>query len=418
MSEMDDAVDRLLVSVSQKMAGVLEELVDEHVAVYLGMFPRFDNDELVSLMRSAVRASISVELEFIAHGGRVEDVRVPISLAEWVRRIAQRELPVSATLRAHRRGQALVLNRYLFEISCATDDLVLASAASRRINQRSFELYDHVFATQIAEAYDKERERWIGSRATVRRAAVAEVIANGTDDIDSVERVLGYRLRRRHVAVLVWKPLSEVSVPIHGLDRAVRVLAEACGCSETPLSVLYDESTMGAWFPVGAAGSGVLDQALAGAEIDPGLRVAVGEPGFGVDGFRLSHRQAVKVRAVSSVADTPALPSVVVYRDVGVVSMLCADIDDTSMWVSAVIGSLAVDTAAAAKLRRTLEVFLETGGSYLATAQQLGVHRNTVKYRVDQAQGMRAQESAASRLDVELALRACRVLGAAVLRRR
>ena len=39
-----------------------------------------------------------------------------------------------------------------------------------------------------------------------------------------------------------------------------------------------------------------------------------------------------------------------------------------------------------ARLRDTLLVFLQTGGSYKATAEQLTLHKNTIQYRIRKAE--------------------------------
>src|ERR1700754_4590928 len=46
------------------------------------------------------------------------------------------------------------------------------------------------------------------------------------------------------------------------------------------------------------------------------------------------------------------------------------------------LGSLATDKNNNRPLRETLRVFLETGGSYVAAAEALNLHRNTVQYRL------------------------------------
>jgi hypothetical protein len=413
-----DAVDDLIISISRRMSSALDDVVERHTALYLDMYPRLaDNDELVILLRSAVRESISAELEHISRPTTEHEIHVPAMMSEWARRIAQRGLPLTDTLRAHRRGQALFLQQFLVEIGSATDDPALGNAAALRVNERSFAIHDNAFSARIAEAYDQEREKWVHTRATVLRAAVTELVASGVTDVDATERVLGYRLRRRHVAVIAWIPVGATDGPPgRGLESTVRAFADELGCREAPLCVLHDESTLWGWLPIESLDTDAAERALRRVENDPGLRIAMGEPGSGVPGFRLSHRQAVQARAVAWLSQLPSAPNVVRYRDVGLVAMLCADIDGAAMWVDATLGALAVDTPTNSKLRHTLEIFLESGGSFVATAELLGIHRNTVKYRVDQAEEIRTRPATEGRLDLELALRACRLLGAAVLR--
>ena len=103
------------------------------------------------------------------------------------------------------------------------------------------------------------------------------------------------------------------------------------------------------------------------------------------------------------------------FDEVAPIAMLCADLDAARAWVHETLGGLAVDTTRNAGLRETARVFLETGGSYTATAEQMFLHRNTAQYRVKQAEEVRGRPLRDRRLDVELALLACQWLKRAVL---
>jgi hypothetical protein len=84
--------------------------------------------------------------------------------------------------------------------------------------------------------------------------------------------------------------------------------------------------------------------------------------------------------------------------------------------VRGTLASLATDDEHHARLRETLLVFLQTGGSYKATAEQLMLHKNTVQYRIRKAEESLGRPVGDSRQNVELALQASRWLGSSVLR--
>ena len=84
-------------------------------------------------------------------------------------------------------------------------------------------------------------------------------------------------------------------------------------------------------------------------------------------------------------------------------------------WVQATLAGLATDDEHHARLRDTLLVFLRSGGSYKATAEQLVLHKNTVQYRIHKAEESLGRPAAGHRDDVELALRLTRWLGSSVL---
>jgi DNA-binding PucR family transcriptional regulator len=76
---------------------------------------------------------------------------------------------------------------------------------------------------------------------------------------------------------------------------------------------------------------------------------------------------------------------------------------------TAVLGPLlAWDAQHGTDLLRTLEVFLETGGRWQASADRLHVHENTLRYRIDRVGQLTGRDlaSTAGRVDLFLALRA------------
>ena len=79
------------------------------------------------------------------------------------------------------------------------------------------------------------------------------------------------------------------------------------------------------------------------------------------------------------------------------------------------LSALAEDDPQRARLRETLRVFLAAGGSYTTAADQLTMHKNSVRYRVGRAERERGRPLTEARIDLELALLACRWLGRAVL---
>jgi DNA-binding PucR family transcriptional regulator len=62
-----------------------------------------------------------------------------------------------------------------------------------------------------------------------------------------------------------------------------------------------------------------------------------------------------------------------------------------------------------------LLVFLQSGGSYKATAERLMLHKNTVQYRIRKAEESLGRAVGENRHDVELALQVSCWLGATVL---
>ena len=73
-------------------------------------------------------------------------------------------------------------------------------------------------------------------------------------------------------------------------------------------------------------------------------------------------------------------------------------------FIATELGDLAAGDAAAGRLRATLAAFYAAGSNYRATGDVLGVHHNTVRYRVEQAATRLGRPVSERRLATELAL--------------
>jgi DNA-binding PucR family transcriptional regulator len=95
--------------------------------------------------------------------------------------------------------------------------------------------------------------------------------------------------------------------------------------------------------------------------------------------------------------------------------MMLGSTDLLRAWVRGTLGALATGDEHHARLRDTLLVFLQTGGSYKTTAERLVLHKNTVQYRIRKAEESIGRPVGENRHNVELALQATHWLGSSVL---
>ena len=135
------------------------------------------------------------------------------------------------------------------------------------------------------------------------------------------------------------------------------------------------------------------------------VSVAVGEPSRNVEGFSRTHQQAVSAQSVALAAGTDHV-KITPFVEVAPIAMLCADLDSARAWVHEALGDLAIDTTRNAGLRDTARVFLETGGSYTATAEQLSC---TATPRIPGAPGGRGARTSPARTPARCGARARRV---------
>jgi DNA-binding PucR family transcriptional regulator len=410
-----DAVNRELSAVGAAAAGRLPELTYEIWQLLTQDIPELRGDELVEkLLDASVEENVSTLLHVFEHGTPIDQVDAPAAAVEYARRLAQRGVPIAALIRAYRVGHGRFLGRCVEEIAARSTDSELAAAVTSRLVEVSFGYIDRI-SEQVIATYQHERDRWLLTQTAVRAARVRAVLHNEAVDVDATESALGYRLRQHHLGVVAW-----VTDHPHGsegltrLDRLASAAARALGNRGRPLFVPRDEALGWIWLPLGTDATISLDRLAETFENgDAATRIAVGEPAYGLDGFRQSHQQAARTQGLA-LAARPGT-RLTTFAEVGTVALICADLPAARRWVWATLAELAIDDEQHARLRDTLQVFLSTG-SYTATAERMMLHKNSVLYRIRKAEESLAAPIEDRRADLELALRACHYLGRAVLR--
>ena len=374
------------------------------------------DERILQLLGSSIEGNVDTILHMFQHDIGIDRVEPPSAAVEYARRLAQRGVPVNALVRAYRLGQDTLLRRSLGEVRRQGGDPEVASLAAQRIVEITF-LYIDWMSQRVVISYENERDRWLQNRSAVRAARTRELLAGNSVDMAAAEAALGYGLAQHHLGIVIWTRAETAGEDkLSPLERFVISLGERVSCPGRPLFVPCDDSSAWAWLPIGRRADIEPEVIREAADSGGRVMVAVGEPAQGIDGFRITHTQAVQTQAVALLGGAYA-PQVTMFGQVGVAALLSADIEAARVWVSQVLGRLATDDDHCARLRETLRVFLATGGSYTASATQLAMHKNSVKYRVEKAGQERGRPIGGDRLDVELALHACHWLGHAVLSR-
>jgi len=413
-------VDRDGPEVAQLMAAVAAEVSRRAAAVsgdvyevILREIPELRDDESVlALLASSVHSNIGTCLQIMQHQIDLSAVQAPAASLEYARRRAQRGTPLTALLRAYRLGHACFSDWLVRELARQADDARLITAATLSMSRIVAGYVDQT-SEEIVAAYTGERENWLRNRTTARAARIRDLLSGQRINVSATEATLGYRLRQYHVGVVCWTGHSVASVDnITRLEHAISHIAGKAACSD-PVFLPRDVSSAWAWLPLGIRDT--FDAAGASADgVDGDIRFAFGDAAKGASGFRLTHRQALAAQAVALAAG-PA-PRAVAFREVAPVAMMLGSADLLRAWVLTTLGGLAGDDEHQARLRETLLAFLQSGGSYKATAEQLMLHKNTVQYRIRKAEESLGRPVAQNRHDIELALRASHWLGRSVLR--
>ncbi len=378
-----------------------------------------DDLRLVEMLEASVHGNVSTVIDVLINDIPVEHLQPTTAAVEYALRLAQREVPSNSLVRAYHMGQHEMLRICYGELDRSEVPASLALAVIKRLTEIIYSYIDWITG-YVFEAYEAERARWMNARGSVRYSTVHEVLSGDRPDTAVFEHETGYRLSQEHLALILWREGPEAASTLTLLDSRVRAIGLSLPSDGSPIITAIDRRTVWAWLPFARRRSvAAASELRAKINLSEGVRLAVGLPSYGLAGFRRSHQQARAAYSVATVPGAPSPSSSVGFGDPGVavISLLTKDLDATRAWVREVLGDLAEDTEQAATLRQTLSVYYATGQSHVQTAQTLILHRNTVKYRITKAVQATTGPGPRDKLDIALALQACRLLGTSVLRR-
>lgn len=254
------------------------------------------------------------------------------------------------------------------------------------------------------------------------RRAVSDVERRVAGDllIEAVEgHVAGPQLQRR-LELAGFSPGAFVSIVLLDLsgceaadpERATTLLDEALDSrAERSRAALVARRPVGlvvAPEPESVA-TGALRALCATDHAFEGARIAVGEP------VELRELRRSYVTASLALRAAPATMDVVTPKDLGAYSLLMANQPPPvlqSFAASVLEAILERDDERGSDLLPSVRAFVEAGGRWEEAAQTLGIHRHTLRYRINQAQELIERDlfSAEDRMEIWLACKALDLL--------
>lgn len=337
----------------------------------------------------------------------VLDPDVPAAALEFARTLARRGLGAGVLLKAFRVGQG-----YLWQVGMRRGEPLVADPALRmevlglaweRLNR-----WMEFVLQRISDAHAEERDRAVRGTLALRHATIDAILAGERPDVDQAGRRLGHSLRREHVALVLWaRPSSTEANALPRLERLAGELAAAWGAGQ-PLVRPSGAHELCCW--IDGSPAGTVASAATARLLELGdARVAMGSPAPGLDGFVRSHEEA---RAAQVVALTTRRPEPVTrYADVELVSIISRDPPAMRHLMTRELRGLTGNDPTSERLRTTALAYLAADGSTSAAAEHLRTHKNTVTYRVRQAEDRLGRPLRERRLELELALLLADALG-------
>lgn len=363
--------------------------VDRIASAVLGETSELARDaELAAMVTTTVRDQWQAFLATLAED-RPEPVVVP-SAAEVAAELARRHVDLPVLLAAYRAAQREAW-AYAIEVARLAPPGVDATALLVDFWTRAGRWLDRV--TEASILVHQEERRRIRHSGTAQRFEVVRALLAGEDpDARDLATALGgYPLAGPHTAVLLRATTPDATVR---LEPLAHTLAGHVG-GLRPLLVEPGGRELWMWLSTAATDAVQVPE-------DRGVHVAIGGPARGPDGFVTAHQEALAAQQVA--AAQPAPPALTRYDDVAALALLARDPATAARFVARTLGALADDVPGRDRLRETVRVFLASAGVEEA-ARTLGVHKNTVRYRLGQAEDLLGRPLSERRGDLDLALR-------------
>jgi hypothetical protein len=256
---------------------------------------------------------------------------------------------------------------------------------SRGVSQFLFAYTDRL-GLHITQAYDLERRSRPAGREQRALAAVKRVLAGD----DEAAAALNYELDMVHVAFIAWGPAAGdapgLLEPL--LERRL-------------LSAAIDEELHWGWLGGRQALGSREARALSRLVPASDFSLAFGRPATGGDGFRATHRQAARAQDIGARLGR----AVTQHADIALEALAGASRDEVRAFVRDELGDLRCADARSARLRETLVAYFAAGGNKSAAAAALGIHEQTVTYRLRSVEDQLGAPIRARRAELETALR-------------
>jgi len=367
-----------LASRLRRRRGEIEQAILTRVQALSDPPPR-GGAEYAEGLRLAVAAGLEYGLDGIERGER--DAPVPEALLAQARLAARFGVSLDTVLRRYFAGHTLLED---FLVEEAERSGFLGPAELKRLLRSQAAIVERLLAA-VSEAYAEELGRYRMSAAD-RKAERVERMLTG-EPLDAAE--LGYELGECHLGLVARGP--EAVDAIGDLARALDARA---------LTVRRPEDVLWAWLGSRRRLDPAEVERLA-PKLPTEVILALGEPGEGVAGWRLTHRQA---RAALSVAQRGGERLV---RYAGVALLACALQDELlqATLCDLYLAPLEAERDGGKVLRETLRAYFAADRNVSSAAGGMGVDRKTVTSRLAMIEKRLGRHIASCAPELETALR-------------
>ncbi|HET8862221.1 MAG TPA: helix-turn-helix domain-containing protein [Solirubrobacterales bacterium] len=311
--------------------------------------------EYLEGLRVAVSAAIEYGLGGIERGEQSAPP-VPDVLLAQARLAARSGVSLDTVLRRYVAGHTLIDDFMVEEAE------LFGPAELKRLLRCQAAIVDRLLAA-VSTAYNEEAERRPRSAERRRAELVARLL--GGEPLET--RELDYDFDLHHLGCVLSGP---------GATQALAQIAKPLDARL--LSVRREEGTLWAWLGSRRPPDPGELVRCAERELPEGHVLAIGEPGEGISGWRLTHRQA---RAVLPIAQRGG-ERVVRYSGAALLASALQDELLRAALRNLYLAPLEVERDGGAALRRTLRAYFAAERNVSSTATSMEADRKTVTSRL------------------------------------
>jgi hypothetical protein len=387
------ATDPETIAIIRRIATAMQanyaELVTD-MTEYVGeRLPNIVDGDAGDLVTKLCLANNSVITDGLIRNMPLHAVAPTVEVRQLTRALARLGIEISTITRGYRIGMQRWIELWTAAVlryaGSNADAVSLVQAGSR---------YGFTWLDQLTECVTEEFRDEAARLAHERSLAQVELVQRTLDDAELDRTEAGARLRynlnARHIALVLCHPSGVAN------ESATRQFLGSIGTAPA-LIVRVDTRTSWCWVPYNSTGP------VPVPVVNPPLIAACGRPHWGLPGFRTSHREAVAAMRVAELAGRGP-GTITQYDDVAIAAVCSADPNWCRSFIRDELGRLGADDEAARRARETVEEFFAANSNFRIAAARLGIHHNTVRYRLDRAEQLLGRPVAERRLTLELAL--------------
>lgn len=307
-------------------------------------------------LRAAITAAVEYGLAVVEAGEERSPLPPPILLAQ-ARLAARHGIGLDTVLRRYFAGHALLGDFLVAEAGRSG----LREAELRQLLRVQAALFDRLVAA-VSEEYAREAPRRTFSSERRRVERIERLLAGEMIEVSEFQ----YDFAGSHVAVIT-----------QGEGASEELVKLASAVDRRLLTIRREDGTLWAW--LGGRSPIDLDRLWGLLNHWPRVApIAIGEPGEGLAGWRLSHRQAQAALPVA----VRGPEARVRYLDVALLaSMLQDDLLTTSLRML-YLEPLEAERDGGETLRQTLRAYFAANRNVSSAAARLGVSRQAVAKRL------------------------------------